>query len=136
MPGPPALVTMASARPRAPAESEERGTSNSSSSVWSASRPPAEQRVDADVARQGAGVRAAARVPAASTAPTLTATIGLLRRPPGDRANFRGLPKLSRYSTITASGVVGPVPEEIVAGHVGLVADRHEAGDPDVELLA
>ena len=78
-----------------------------------------------------------ARAPAAER-PLLTATIGLVRPTRrAIRANLRGFPNDSRYSRITSVSVVGlPVVEQVVAGDVGLVADRHERREPEPELRA
>ena len=58
------------------------------------------------------------------------------RDAPAISPNVRGFPKLSRYSRITSvRGSSCPVLEQIVGGDVGLVADGHEAREPQVELL-
>ena len=75
-----------------------------------------------------------ARAPAAER-PLLTATIGFVRATRrAIRANLRGLPNDSRYSRITSVLVVGlPVLDQVVAGDVGLVADRDEGGQAEAE---
>ncbi len=77
----------------------------------------------------------AARAPAAPRA-LFTATIGVEReRRRATRANVRGFPKDSRYSSTTpVAGSVLPEAQEVVAGQVGLVADRDEGREADPEL--
>ena len=69
----------------------------------------------------------AARDPAC-VRPAFTTTIGLLRPTRrASRAKRRGLPNDSRYSRITrGAGIALPVLEQVVAGHVGLVAEADE----------
>ena len=71
-----------------------------------------------------------------AAAPVRTATIGRVRPTRrAMRANLRGLPKRSVYIAITRVVlVVLPELEEVVAGHVALVAERHEPRDAHRQL--
>ena len=104
MPGPPALVTIATRPPLGTgccASSE--ATSNSSSSVFVRITPACSNRASTTASLDASApvCEDAARAPAADR-PDLTATIGLIRAT--RRAiwlNLRGLPKLSRYNRMT-----------------------------------
>ena len=99
----------------------------------------AKQRVDDDVRSPASApvCEDAARAPAAMR-PALTAMIGLRRATRrAICANCRGLPKLSRYSRITSvSGRPAQYCDQVVARHVGLVADRDERRDAEPQLRA
>ena len=136
--GPPALDRIAT---RGPAGSgwcaSSAATSNSSSSVAVRMTPAcAEQRVDDHVAR---GQRAGVRRGRSRARPRSAGLDGddrlLLGDAAGDlREPARITEALEVQQDDVGSRIVGPVLDQVVARHVGLVADRHERGDPEIEL--
>ena len=137
MPGPPALVRIATRAPRGTGWCESSAATSNISSSRSVRITPAclkSASTTTSLVASAPVCEAAARDPALDR-PALTATIGFVR--PTRRAislNFFGFPKLSRYSRITdvlASSAQSC--DQIVSRHVRLVADRHEARDPDIE---
>ena len=138
MPGPPALVTIATRRPAGSGcASRHAATSNISSIVSARITPDCwnSALTATSLAASAAVWLPAARDPA-RVRPAFTATIGLVRAiRRAMRPNRRGLPNDSRYSRMTrVAGSSSQYLKQIVAGHVGLVADADERRQADTPL--
>ena len=139
IPGPPAFVTIATRLPDGMgwlAISE--ATSNSSPSVSVRTTPAcskSESTVTSDAAEQRAGVRGGSACARRRTAALDREDRLRARDPAGDPAELARVSERLQIQQHQVGALVGlPVLDQVVAGDVRLVADRHERRQPEVEL--